>query len=72
MSDQHNTDVEIALLRADMDQMKEDVKGLRQEIKDLLDAWRTATNVLAFVKWLAGIGAAAAFLWAGIKVKLGQ
>lgn len=72
MSEHPNTEVELALLRADLDQMKDDMKGLRQEIKDLLDAWRTATNVLAFVKWLAGIGAAAAFLWAGIKVKLGS
>jgi hypothetical protein len=40
-------------------------------IKDLVDAWKTATNVLAFVKWLAGIGTAAAFLWAAIKAKFG-
>lgn len=65
------TEVELALLRADMDQIKDDVKAMRQENKELLDAWRTATNVLAFIKWLAGIGAAAAFLWAAIKVKLG-
>lgn len=71
MSDNQNTDVELALLRQDMDSMKEDMKGLRQDTKDLLDAWKTATNVLAFVKWLAGIGAAFAFLWAIIKAKLG-
>jgi hypothetical protein len=71
MSDHPNTDVELALLRADMDQMKGDMKALRQEVKDLVDAWKTATNVLAFVKWLAGLGAAAAFLWAAIKAKFG-
>jgi cell division protein FtsB len=71
MAEHPNTDVELALLRADMDQMKEDMKALRQEIKDLVDAWKTATNVLAFVKWLAGIGTAAAFLWAAIKAKFG-
>lgn len=71
MSDHPPTEVELALLRADVDQMKEDVKALRQEVKDLLDAWRTATNVLAFVKWLAGIGAAVAFLWAAFKAKFG-
>lgn len=72
MSEQHSTEVELALLRADLDQMKDDMKGLRQEVKDLLDAWKTATNVLAFIKWLAGIGTAAAFLWAVAKAKLGQ
>lgn len=71
MSEPHNTDVQLALLEADVSQMKDDIKALRQEVKDLLDAWRTATNVLAFVKWLAGIGTAAAFLWAGVKGKFG-
>jgi hypothetical protein len=71
MSDHQNTDVELALLRQDMDQMKEDMKGLRQDTKDLLDAWKTATNVLAFVKWTAGLGTAVAFLWAAFKAKLG-
>ena len=72
MSDNKNTDVELALLRQDMDSMKEDMKGLRQDTKDLLDAWKTATNVLSFVKWLAGIGTAVAFFWAVIKAKLGS
>lgn len=71
MSDQHTTEIELALLRADLDQMKDDMKGLRQDTKDLLDAWKTATNVLAFIKWLAGIGAAVAFFWAMIKAKVG-
>ena len=71
MSDHPNTDVELALLRQDMDQVKEDMKGLRQDTKDLLDAWKTATNVLAFVKWTAGLGTAVAFLWAAFKAKWG-
>ena len=71
MSDNHNADVQLALLESDVAQMKDDIKALRQEVKDLLDAWKTATNVLAFIKWLAGIGTAAAFLWAAIKAKLG-
>jgi hypothetical protein len=71
MIDHPTTEVELALLRADMDQMKSDVKELRKEIKGLLDAWNTATNVLSFVKWMAGIGTAAAFLWAAFKAKFG-
>ena len=71
MVENPSTEIELALLRQDMDQMKEDVKAARAEVKELLDAWRTATNVLAFVKWLAGIGAAVIFLWAGIKGKFG-
>lgn len=71
MTEHPNTDVQLALLESDVSQMKDDIKALRQEVKDLLDAWRTATNVLAFIKWLAGIGAAAAFLWAALKAKFG-
>ena len=71
MSEHPSTEVELALLRADMDQMKQDLQAARAEVKELVDAWRTATNVLAFIKWLAGIGAAAAFLWAGVKGKFG-
>lgn len=71
MSDTPNTDVQLALLESDVSQMKDDIKALRQEVKDLLDAWKTATNVLAFVKWLAGLGTAAAFLWAAVKAKFG-
>ena len=64
-------EVQQALLQSDVNQMKDDLKELRHEVKDLLDAWKTATNVLVFVKWLAGIGAAVAFFWAVIKAKLG-
>lgn len=71
MVDNPNTDVQLALLESDVSQMKDDIKALRQEVKDLLDAWKTATNVLAFIKWLAGIGTAVIFLWAGIKGKFG-
>lgn len=71
MVDNPNNDVQLALLEADVSQMKDDIKALRQEVKDLLDAWKTATNVLAFIKWLAGIGTAAAFLWAAFKAKFG-
>lgn len=71
MVENPTTDVELALLRADMDQMKTDLKEARAEVKELVEAWRTATNLLAFIKWLAGIGAAAAFLWAGLKGKFG-
>lgn len=71
MSEQQPPEVELALLRGDVDQIKDDLKAARAEVKELLDAWRTATNVLAFVKWLAGIGTAAAFLWAALKAKFG-
>lgn len=39
----------------EIQEIQENIKGLRSEIKDLLDAWNTATGVLKFMRWLAGL-----------------
>lgn len=67
----HNTETEIALLRQDMDAMKDDLKAARAEVKELLDAWRTATGMLVFIKWLSTLGVAVAAFWALLKGKFG-
>ena len=67
----NSNEVELALLRADVDIMKDDVKALRKEIADLIDAWKTANNVLSFVKWVSGMGIAVVAFWTLIKAKLG-
>jgi nicotinate-nucleotide pyrophosphorylase len=53
---------ELALLRQDMEEMKKDMKELKGEVKELLEAWNTATGILRVMKWLAGIGSAAAVI----------
>ena len=68
---EHNPETELALLRQDMDSMKDDLKAARAEVKELLDAWRTATGMLVFIKWLSTLGVAAAAIWAIIKGKFG-
>jgi hypothetical protein len=68
---EHNTETEIALLRQDMDAMKDDLKAARAEVKELLDAWRTATGMLVFIKWLSTLGVAVAAFWALLKGKFG-
>lgn len=68
---EHNPETEIALLRQDMDSMKDDLKAARAEVKELLDAWRTATGMLVFVKWLSTLGVAVAAFWALLKGKFG-
>jgi hypothetical protein len=68
---EHNPETELALLRQDMDSMKDDLKAARAEVKELLDAWRTATGMLVFIKWLSTLGVAAAAFWAIIKGKFG-
>ncbi len=59
--------VEIALIRADLESMQEELKAVRKELKDLLDAWNTATGMVRFVKWLSTFATALAVLYATVK-----
>ena len=49
---------EVEQLRAHVEKLEVKVDNLNNSIKDLADAWKTAQTLVAFVKWLAGIGAA--------------
>ena len=59
--------VEMALIRADLEAMQSELKAVRKELKDLLDAWNTATGVVRFVKWLSTLVTAAAIIFAAFK-----
>lgn len=58
---------EIALLRQDMEEMKNEMKELKGDVKELLEAWNTATGLLRVIKWLAGTASAGAVIWAAYK-----
>lgn len=52
-----------------------EVEGLRGDVKELVDAWKTARGVVRFVrllgnitKWAAGVVAAVMAVWALIKM----
>jgi len=49
---------EVEQLRAHVEKLEQKVDTLNDSIKDLAEAWRTAQTLVAFMKWLAGIGAA--------------
>jgi prefoldin subunit 5 len=49
---------EVEALRAHVEKLEQKVDSLNDSIKDLAEAWRTAQTLVAFMKWLAGIGAA--------------
>ncbi len=59
--------VETALIRADLEAMQEELKAVRKELKELLEAWNTATGMVRFVKWLSTLMAALAVVYATIK-----
>lgn len=49
---------EVEQLRAHVEKIESKVDDLNNSIKDLAEAWKTAQTLVAFMKWLAGIGAA--------------
>lgn len=57
--------MQIALLKADVDQLKAAVELQTKQTAELVQAWNTASGVLSFVKMLGGIAIAvtAITLW---------
>lgn len=60
-------------------ELRKEVTLLRKDVKDLVDAWRTAQGIVRVVrlvggvaKWLAGVVAACAALWAMVKWGFGK
>lgn len=64
-------EVEIALLRNELDGLTKEVHALSKEVSGLVDAWKTASGVVAFVKWLSGFIVAVGIIWTALKVKVG-
>lgn len=64
-------EVEIALLQKEIVDLTDKVATLSNEVAGLVDAWKTASGVVAFIKWLAGAVTAASLLWAAFKMKIG-
>lgn len=49
---------EVEQLKAQVEKLEQKVDDINTSIKDLAEAWRTAQALVAFMKWLAGIGVA--------------
>jgi hypothetical protein len=62
--ERRSSDVEIALLHQDMDELKKAMTKLEGQVAGLLEAWNTATGLVKFVKWAATLAAAVGILWA--------
>lgn len=65
-------EVEIALLKNELDNLTKEVHALSKEVSGLVDAWKTASGVVAFVKWMSGLTVAVGVLWTTLKIKIGS
>ena len=64
-------EVEIALLQKELVDLKDEVHSLSKEVSGLVDAWKTASGVVAFIKWLSSTVVAVGVIWAAFKMKVG-
>lgn len=62
-----DTEIELALLRQDVDGLKKSVEELNTKLAELLVAWQTANGVLTFIKILGAVAAAIMAIVAFVK-----
>lgn len=67
MENRRQSDVAHALLKKDLEELKEAVAELRKAVDELMDAWRTANGMVRFLKWMAAIGAGLFATWSVVK-----
>lgn len=70
MSD-HPHEVEIALLQKEIVDLTQKVEDLSTAVSGLVDAWKTASGVVGFIKWLSGVIVAVGIIWTAFKMKVG-
>lgn len=65
-------EIQIVLLETKVENLTKEVHTLTKEVAGLVDAWKTASGVVAFIKWLSGIIVAAGIIWTAFKIKMGS
>ncbi len=62
--ERRQTDVELAMLRQDMERLNHSLQELKGQVSELLEAWNTANGLVRFIKWTAGLVTALGVIWA--------
>jgi len=61
-----------AEMKRELAEVRSDIQALRTDVQDLVSAWKTATGVVKFVKWLSTLMAAMAVIYATLKGLAGR
>jgi hypothetical protein len=61
-----------AEMKRELAEVRADIQALRTDVQDLVSAWKTATGVVKFVKWLSTLMAAMAVIYATLKGLAGR
>lgn len=64
--------IESALLRKDVELLTSKVEKLSADVEELVAAWKTAGNVVTFIKWLSGGAFACVSLYTLFKAYVGK
>ncbi len=56
-----------ATFKAELAAVRSELNALRTDVKDLVAAWKAASGLVKFVKWLSSIVAAVTLIYAAIK-----
>lgn len=64
-------EVQMALLEKKVEDLTKEVHTLSKEVAGLVDAWKTASGVVAFIKWIASAMVAVGVIWTALKIKVG-
>lgn len=64
-------EVQVALLEKKVEDLTKEVHALSKEVSGLVDAWKTASGVVAFIKWVSSAMVAIGIIWTALKVKVG-
>lgn len=67
MSERPEDILTLATMKAEMDQLREEVRAQTTATKELVDAWKAAGKVVQFVKWVSQLIAALTAIWLFLK-----
>ena len=61
-----------AEMKRELAEVRADIQALRTDVQDLVSAWKTATGVVRFVKWISTLMAALAVIYATLRGLAGR